>query len=105
MNFATPTKLLEYAMMGLPIISSRLDIIESLFDDSSILFFEPEQVNQFASCVLRLYEDPALRQELVRNADHRFIETHSWDQEFQSYLCVLQRLDPSGISSRNSHRV
>lgn len=100
MNIATPTKLLEYVMMGIPVISSRLDIIESFFDESSVLFFESDNVAQFVGCVLRLYEDPALRRELVRNADRIFVETHSWDREFHLYWGVLKGLLPSGILDR-----
>ena len=103
MNIATPTKVLEFATMGIPIISSRLKVVETMFDDSSALFFEPNNVDQFVNCVLRLYEEPALCKELVHNADRKFVETHSWEMEFQSYQRVLNGLLPDRIFTRGVH--
>jgi glycosyltransferase involved in cell wall biosynthesis len=92
MLIATPTKVLEFATMGIPIVSSRLRIIEELFGNSSIMVFEPGNVEQFAECVVKLYENPSLREELVLNADQEFVQKHSWDDEFQVYLELLDQL-------------
>lgn len=92
MNIATPSKVLEFATMGIPTICSRLKIIEELFGDSSVVVFEPGNVDQFAECVVKLYENPSLREELVLNADQEFVQKHSWDDEFQVYLELLDQL-------------
>jgi glycosyltransferase involved in cell wall biosynthesis len=94
MNVATPTKLMEFAIMGVPIISSRMSMVEEMFGDSEIMFFEPENVNQFAQCVINLYENPGLREEMVKNVDQNFIKKYSWEREFQEYLQVLKQLSP-----------
>jgi glycosyltransferase involved in cell wall biosynthesis len=101
MNIATPTKVLEYAYMGIPIVSSRLKILEDLFGNSAIMFFDPGNESQFAKCVIKLYKYPMLREELVSNADRYFVEKHSWAQEFEIYLQVLQRLSYKSIEERN----
>jgi glycosyltransferase involved in cell wall biosynthesis len=95
MNIATPTKVLEYAAMGIPIISSRLRIIEELFGNSSVMVFDPGDVDQFAHCVIKLYENPSLREELVLKADQEFVQKHSWENEFQDYLELLNQLTQS----------
>jgi len=92
MNIATPTKVMEFAAMGIPIVSSRLRIIEELFGNSSVMVFEPGKVDQFAQCVVELYENPSLREELVLNADQNFVQKHSWENEFQVYLELLDQL-------------
>jgi len=92
MNIATPTKVLEYAAMGIPIISSRLRIMEEIFGNSSIMMFEPEDVNQFAQCVIKLYENPSLREELVLKADQKFVQKCCWENEVQKYLALLNQL-------------
>jgi glycosyltransferase involved in cell wall biosynthesis len=92
MDIATPTKVLEYASMGIPIISSRLRIIKELFGNSSVMVFEPGDVKQFAQCVINLYENPALREEMVLKADQEFVEKHCWEMEFRVYLELLSRL-------------
>lgn len=92
MNIATPTKVLEYAAMGIPIISSRLRIIEELFGNSSVMVFEPGNVNQFAQCVIKLYENPSLREEMVRKVDQECSLINCWENEAQKYLALLNQL-------------
>jgi len=92
MNIATPAKVLEYAVMGIPIIASRLKVLEDLFTDSALMFFDLGNADQFARCVLELFESPARRDELVQNADSIFVRTHSWSDERQAYFNVLNRL-------------
>lgn len=97
MDIATPTKVLEYATMGIPIISTRLRIINELFGNSAILLFEPGDVNQFAQCVIKLYENPSLREELVLKADQGFVQKHSWESEFCVYSNLLNKLKPGNF--------
>jgi glycosyltransferase involved in cell wall biosynthesis len=92
MSIATPSKVLEYAIMGIPIIASRLKILEELFGDSAIKFFEAGNAGQFADCVLELFEHPSHRDELVRNADHVFVQSHCWANEKRAYFGVLNGL-------------
>jgi len=91
-DIATPTKVLEYAVMGIPIVASRLKVLQDLFTDSAILFFDPGSVNQFARCVLELYANPGRRDELVRNADRVYVHKHSWTNERSKYFDLLNRL-------------
>lgn len=92
MDIATPTKVLEYAAMGIPVIASRLKVLEDLFTDSSVMFFEPGNVEQFARCVLELFENPATRATLVRSMDENFVSLHSWSNEQQTYFKLLDHL-------------
>jgi glycosyltransferase involved in cell wall biosynthesis len=92
MDIATPWKVLEYAVMGIPIIASKLKVLEDLFADAAVMFFEPGNVDQFACCVLELFESPARRDELVRNADSIFVRIHSWNSERRMYFDLLNRL-------------
>lgn len=94
MSLATPTKVLEFAAMGIPIVSSRLRMVEEIFGDSAIMFFESGNVSQFVQCIIELYENPTLREKLINNAHQIFVEKLSWDQEFQKYLVLLDQLLP-----------
>ncbi|MEM5773446.1 MAG: glycosyltransferase family 4 protein [Anaerolineaceae bacterium] len=92
MSIAIPGKVLEYALMGLPILSSRLQIVEEMFDENSVLFFEPGNAGQMAQGVLNLYADAQLRETLVRCADDRVAQMHTWEQEMGRYLDLIGRL-------------
>jgi glycosyltransferase involved in cell wall biosynthesis len=92
MTIAVPGKVLEYAVMGLPIVSSRLRAVEELFPPSCVLYFEPGNVEQFTRCVLELHETPARRMDLVQNTDREFVQKHSWAAEQREYLGLLDRL-------------
>ncbi len=92
MSLATPTKVLEFSAMGIPIMSSRLRMVEEIFGDSAIMFFESGNVSQFTECVIKLYRNPALRKKLTKNAYQIFVQKFSWDREFQGYLEMLHHL-------------
>jgi glycosyltransferase involved in cell wall biosynthesis len=94
MSIATPTKVLEYAAMGLPVIASRLQVLEDLFDSQAVLFFEPGDVEAFGRCVLELAQNPRRRDELVRRADATFVRRLSWDNERGVYLGLVNSLLP-----------
>jgi glycosyltransferase involved in cell wall biosynthesis len=97
MNVATPTKVLEFAAMGIPIISSRLSMVEEMFGNSAVMFFEPGDATQFAQCVISLHENQMLGEELVKNMDQIFIAKHSWQQEFGDYLHIVNQLLPDAV--------
>jgi glycosyltransferase involved in cell wall biosynthesis len=92
MSIAMPIKVLEYVTMGIPVVASRLPILEAFFDETSILFFSPGNVDGFASHVLKLHRDPALRRELTERATNSFLGKYSWKDEFDKYLQLICKL-------------
>jgi glycosyltransferase involved in cell wall biosynthesis len=106
MSLATPTKVLEFSAMGIPILSARLRMVEEIFGDSAIMFFESGNTSQFAECVLELYQNPARREKLTANAYQIFVQKFSWDHEFQVYLGMLYHLLPgtAGIHNLNTEK-
>ncbi len=94
MDIATPTKVLEYATIGIPIVSARLKVVEDLFPESAVLYFDPGDPAQFARCILHLHANPDLGRRLTREADRVFVSKHSWDREFRTYMAMLGALRP-----------
>lgn len=97
MTIAIPGKLLEFAAMGLPFVSSRLQIVEEMFDEGSLLFFEPGNEKEFADCVVRLYENPAMRAEIAARAEQIYNQRHSGGSELQVYWDLLEELAPGRL--------
>jgi glycosyltransferase involved in cell wall biosynthesis len=63
-----PVKLLEYAMLGIPVIAARLRTIEHYFDPDAVEFFTPDDACDLARAIDRLYREPKRRAQLARNA-------------------------------------
>jgi glycosyltransferase involved in cell wall biosynthesis len=92
MSIAVPTKVLEYAVMGLPIVTSRVQIVEELFGEQAVSFFRPGSVDEFTARVLELHASPRLARERVRQADLALARLRSWAQERTQYFTVIDRL-------------
>jgi glycosyltransferase involved in cell wall biosynthesis len=92
MSIATPTKVLEYATMGLPIVASRLKVLEDIFTDSELLFVTPGEPREMADAIMRLFENPDLATQLVNSLNRGFGRAYSWDRERRKYFDLLYRI-------------
>jgi len=88
---AFSTKIFEFMAAGLPVIASRTKIDEYYFDDSMIMFFEPESPEDLARCIIELYQNPEKAGFLAANAK-QFIAQNNWDVKKQKYIDLLNSL-------------
>jgi glycosyltransferase involved in cell wall biosynthesis len=88
---AFSTKILEFMAAGVPVIASKTKIDEYYFDDSMVMFFEPENPLGLARCILELYRDGDKRKSLVKNG-YEFIEKNNWETKSQVYLDRVKEL-------------
>jgi glycosyltransferase involved in cell wall biosynthesis len=86
-----PTKLLEYVALGIPALVARTGVISCYFDDNAVEFFEPEDVNDLAQHILRLYRDRSRLTELVNNSG-RFNTLYSWSRQKDAYVRFVERI-------------
>jgi glycosyltransferase involved in cell wall biosynthesis len=63
-----PSKLLEYAVCGVPIIAARLRTIEHYFPNDSVRYFEPGNPVSLATAIEEVYQDRWLGDSLAKRA-------------------------------------
>jgi glycosyltransferase involved in cell wall biosynthesis len=86
-----PTKLMEYAALGVPAIVARTPAISDYFDDTMVEFFMPDDVDELAACILKLYRDQARRTALVQNVN-QFNERYNWTKLSNDYIALVESL-------------
>ncbi len=86
-----PTKLLEYAAIGVPVITFRNPVIERYFPADSVSYVDPASPENLYRAMLDLARDPerALRQ--ARRADE-VMATLRWGAQKHRYFEVIDRL-------------
>jgi glycosyltransferase involved in cell wall biosynthesis len=86
-----PTKLMEYAALGMPAIASRTTAIERYFAGTMVELFEPGDVDDLADRLLQLYADRDRLAELAAGADN-FNRDFNWARVGSAYVALVERL-------------
>lgn len=86
-----PTKLMEYTALGVPSIVARTPAIEAYFDETMVEYFTPENVDELAASILKLYDDPVRRATLAKNADS-FNQRYNWAKLSVEYVGLIDAL-------------
>lgn len=95
-----PTKLMEYAALSMPVIAAKTTAIKTYFDENMVEFFEPGNVEELKECIVRLYRDRERCQRLAR-AISRFSQHHSWNQQRQAYINLINQLTSEQTNGRD----
>jgi glycosyltransferase involved in cell wall biosynthesis len=88
---AISTKLFEYAAIGLPAVVSRTSGDSLFFDDSMVLFFEPENEQDLAQKLIELFENQELRTELAKNSK-LMSNKMNWQKEKEKLFLVYHKI-------------
>jgi glycosyltransferase involved in cell wall biosynthesis len=86
-----PTKLMEYAALGMPAVAARTSTISDYFDESMVEFFEPGDADGLAEAVRRLYFDRRRLRELSDNI-LSFNRRYCWDKQKADYIAMIRDL-------------
>jgi glycosyltransferase involved in cell wall biosynthesis len=86
-----PTKLMEYAVVGLPSIVARTSAIADYFDDTMVRFFTPGDADELSRCIEELYRDRPRLAELGRGIQ-TFNQRYSWSVMGAEYVRLVDRL-------------
>jgi glycosyltransferase involved in cell wall biosynthesis len=86
-----PTKLMEYAVLGIPAIVAHTPGIVAYFDETMVEFFTAENVEELAHCIQTLYHNRSRVDELARNI-RRFDQRYNWATQKVEYISLVERL-------------
>jgi glycosyltransferase involved in cell wall biosynthesis len=89
-DFSLSTKAYEYAAMGRTVVASRLPMVERTFGDD-VVTYEPGNAHDLAAALLRLVDEPAVREARIARALAR-VQTLAWEREAVTYLALIDRL-------------
>lgn len=91
---ALPTKLFEYAALGVPVVSSRLDAVVEYFSDEEVRYFEGGDARSLAAALRSIAHDPDGARAQAERA-HRRYEAYRWSRSSAGYLALLRSLASS----------
>jgi glycosyltransferase involved in cell wall biosynthesis len=95
-RYVLPTKLLEYAALGIPAIVSRLPAVQAYFDHDMVEYFEPGNHAELATRIFDLYRNPAKASSLAAKAA-RFSDRYNWQQHREVYFRLIDSLSPASV--------
>lgn len=90
-RFALSTKLLEYAALGIPIVSADLPTIREHFSAEEVWFFEPGSAESAAKALIAVAADPLAAGQRAEAAKRRY-ETYRWQRSAQVFTDLLWQL-------------
>ncbi len=92
------TKVFEGSIVGKPVVTARTTTALRYFDESSLPYYRPGDLDDFLAVLSRVVDDPEERTRQVALARERSIAL-SWDHEAPHYIALLEELMDDGVSS------
>ena len=90
-NEAFSTKILEFMLMGVPVIVPDTAVDTYYFNESVVRFFHAGDEQSLAEAMLQLIKNHELRIRLTRNAAE-FVRRYTWDANEEGYIKLVESL-------------
>ncbi len=88
-----PTKLFEFMALGMPVVLSDLPPSRPFVGDGRCaIMVRPDDPGAYADAIVRLLDDPALRQAMGAEGRSRVISEFNWQREAQYLLALYAEL-------------
>jgi glycosyltransferase involved in cell wall biosynthesis len=90
---AFPNKVFTYLSAGLPTVSAFQGDLKMMIDKYNIgLYYPPNDVNELANCIMRLYDNSELYKEMSDNAKKIFDEKFDADKIYTEYVKHIEKV-------------
>lgn len=87
-RFALSSKLLDYVLLGVPVVVAKLETLASHFSEEEVTFFEPDDANSLAEAIAWVAEHPDDARTKAAQARLR-AEEYSWPVSRTRFLDAL----------------
>jgi glycosyltransferase involved in cell wall biosynthesis len=86
-----PTKLMEYAALGIPAIASETSAIRAYFDEEMVHYFPPGDVGSLTKTIIQVIDSEERLNGLSKNIQ-RFNLNYNWRQQAKAYVRLVEKL-------------
>ena len=90
-KFALPTKLLEYANLGIPTLVPKFETINYYFNQDMVCYYNLNIRNDLTNKLKEVISNINLREKMIYNLQ-TFSNTFSWAQQGDQYLKIIREL-------------
>jgi glycosyltransferase involved in cell wall biosynthesis len=91
-RFALSSKLFEYVVLGIPVVSADLLTIREHFPDGEVAFFQAGDAASLARALAGALADPAAARRRADRALELYRREYAWAVQARRYVQVLERL-------------
>lgn len=100
----SPLKVYEYAACGKAVVASRLPGLEFIEQAKLGMLVDPEDPGALANGIIKLLQDPELRQQMGKNGRKYVVENRSWESVARRVAEVCQQAMEEHKAKRNKRR-
>lgn len=91
--WGSPMKIFEYMASGRAIVAASVgQLAQLLQNEVTALLYEPGDVQAFANHIIALYNAPAFRNEIGRQAREQAVREHSWDTYIEQLDAIISNV-------------
>jgi glycosyltransferase involved in cell wall biosynthesis len=86
-----PTRIFEYLSFNKPVVAPRMTGIQDYFDEDSIFYFEPGNIDSLAGTIVDIYTNPIKRQTVIENGRNVY-NKYQWKYEKLKLISCFNNL-------------
>lgn len=86
-----PVRTFEYLVMSKPVIVPKTKGIKDYFDDDSIFYFEPGNVESLRDAILEVYQNPVKKEQILKRS-MEVLNKYRWDTQKENLLKIADDL-------------
>jgi glycosyltransferase involved in cell wall biosynthesis len=88
-----PHKLFQYMYLKKPVVSSNCKPIERILNESKAgLVYQYDNPRELADCIIKIHDDPVLREEMGQKGYSAVKEKYSWDTAAKELIKIYEDL-------------